>query len=83
MKKLTLLIAVAAFATSCNSKASGNHGVVELQHETAPAEEMHHKGHAAETHEEPTEETKVETTDSTKVAEAPKAEVKDTVKADH
>ncbi len=77
MKKLILLVAVAAFATSCNSKASVNHGVLPVVHEPATAEEMHHKSEAAHEghgkHEE----------DSTKTAETPKVEKKDTVKAGH
>ncbi|MDM1041095.1 hypothetical protein ACTS91_02980 [Empedobacter falsenii] len=87
MKKLILLVAVAAFATSCNSKASVNHGVLPVVHELATAEEMHHKSEAAHEghgkHEEAVEEKHEEVKDSTKTAETPKIEKKDTVKAGH
>lgn len=87
MKKLILLVAVAAFATSCNSKAGGNHAVLPVVHEPATAEEMHHKAEAAHEahgkHEEAVEEKHEEAKDSTKTVEAPKVEKKDTVKAGH
>ncbi|WP_313375575.1 hypothetical protein [Chishuiella sp.] len=89
MKKLTLLVAIAALATSCNFKASGNHGVIELEHEPATAEEMHHKVEHAEheEHEEHVEAEEVhkeEVKDSTKVATEEAATVKEnTEKADH
>ena len=92
MKKLILLVAVAAFATACNSKAGVNHGVLKQEHEPATAEEMHEKTHAAheehakhETHTEEHAETKhEEVKDSTKVAtEAPKEEKEHTEKAGH
>jgi len=89
MKKLTLLVAIAALATSCNFKASGNHGVIELEHEPATAEEMHHKVEHAEheEHEEHVEAAEVhkeEVKDSTKVATEESAQAKEnTEKADH
>ena len=84
MKKLTLIVALAALATSCNSKPGVNHGVVKLEHETATAEEMHHKTHAAEeAHEghskEAKHEEKAETKDSTKTVETHVTEKKDSV----
>ena len=86
MKKIILLVAVAAFATSCNSKAGVNHGVLPVVHEPATAEEMHHKSEAAHEghgkHEEAVEE-KQEVKDSTKTVETPTVEEKDTEKADH
>ncbi|GEM52144.1 hypothetical protein HX001_08550 [Empedobacter brevis] len=88
MKKLILLVAVAAFATSCNSKASVNHGVLPVVHEPATAEEMHHKSEAAHAahdgeHAQAAEEKHEEVKDSTKTVETPKTEKKDTVKAGH
>ncbi len=85
MKKLILLVAVAAFATSCNSKASVNHGVLPVVHEPATAEEMHHKSEAAHDgeHAGAAEEKHEEVKDSTKTVETPKVEKKDTVKAGH
>ena len=88
MKKLILLVAVAAFATSCNSKASVNHGVLPVVHEPATAEEMHHKSEAAHAahdgeHSQAAEEKHEEVKDSTKTVETPKTEKKDTVKAGH
>jgi hypothetical protein len=89
MKKLILLVAVAAFATSCNSKASVNHGVLPVVHEPATAEEMHHKteaahgGHGAHAEEAKHEEVKEEVKDSTKTVETPAKEVKDSTKAGH
>lgn len=81
MKKLTLIVALAAFATSCNSKPGVNHGVVKLEHETATAEEMHHKSHAAEEEhaEEAKHEEKAEAKDSTKTVETHVTEKKDSV----
>ncbi|WP_413532440.1 hypothetical protein [Empedobacter brevis] len=87
MKKLILLVAIAAFATSCNSKPGVNHGVLPVVHEPATAEEMHHKTEAAheahEKHEEAVEEKHEEIKDSVKTAETTKVEKKDTVKAGH
>ncbi|MFV0187753.1 hypothetical protein OBK20_10340 [Empedobacter falsenii] len=81
MKKLILLVAVAAFATSCNSKAGGNHAVLPVVHEPATAEEMHHKAEAPhEKHKEVVEEKQEEVKDSTKTVETPKVEKKDTSK---
>ena len=84
MKKLTLLVAIAAFATSCNSKPGVNHGVIKLEHETATAEEMHHKAEAAHgahgEHAEKAEEKHEEVKDSTKTVETPAKEVKDSIK---
>lgn len=86
MKKLILLVAVAAFATSCNSKAGGNHAVLPVVHEPATAEEMHHKAEAPhEKHEEVVEEKQEEVEevkDSTKTVETPKVDKKDTLKAE-
>jgi len=84
MKKLILLVAVAAFATSCNSKAGVNHGVLPVVHEPATAEEMHHKAEATHgahaEHAEKAEEKHEEVKDSTKTVETPAKEVKDSIK---